>query len=384
LKVEFFRHNIGPKEIRRVNGVLRSVFLTTGEVVREFEDDFAAYLGCKHTVGVTSCTAGLHLSLQAYGVGPGDEVITTPMSFIATANSILHAGAKPVFVDVEPDTGNINADLIEKAVTPRTKAIMPVHLYGQMCDMKKIKEIADRHGLVIIEDAAHCVEGLRDGIKPGQLSHAACFSFYATKNLASGEGGAIVTNDPSVADKLRVLRLHGMTKGASDRYHGRYRHWDMELLGWKYNMDNIHAALLVDQLKLLDRRLKRRQKIARTYEKAFKEMGIGFPKALRVMTLRGGRHARHLFTIWAPPAQRDGVLGALQERGVGVAVNFRAMHLLKFYRELYSFKEGDFPVAETIGASTISIPLYPKLTDEEAQYVIESVRAVMEGLRRSS
>lgn len=384
MKVEFFRHNIGPKEIRRVNGVLRSVFLTTGEVVREFEDDFAAYLGCKHTVGVTSCTAGLHLSLQAYGVGPGDEVITTPMSFIATANSILHAGAKPVFVDVEPDTGNINADLIEKAVTPRTKAIMPVHLYGQMCDMKKIKEIADRHGLVIIEDAAHCVEGLRDGIKPGQLSHAACFSFYATKNLASGEGGAIVTNDPSVADKLRVLRLHGMTKGASDRYHGRYRHWDMELLGWKYNMDNIHAALLVDQLKLLDRRLKRRQKIARTYEKAFKEMGIGFPKALRVMTLRGGRHARHLFTIWAPPAQRDGVLGALQERGVGVAVNFRAMHLLKFYRELYSFKEGDFPVAETIGASTISIPLYPKLTDEEAQYVIESVRAVMEGLRRSS
>jgi dTDP-4-amino-4,6-dideoxygalactose transaminase len=211
-RIEFFKHNINDEDIKRVNSVLRSIFLTTGEVVKEFEEKFSTYIGSRYTIGVTSCTAALHLSLLAGGIGPGDEVITTPMSFCATANSILHAGARPVFVDVEEDTGNLNHELIEKAITERTKAIIPVHLYGQMCNMKEIKRIADRYNLKIIEDAAHSIEAIRDGIKPGQLSFTACFSFYATKNITSGEGGAVVTNDGTVADKLKVLRLqNGLT-----------------------------------------------------------------------------------------------------------------------------------------------------------------------------
>lgn len=188
-KIEFYKHSISQKDIDNTVKVLRSLFLTTGETVKEFEEKFSQYLGCKYTVGVTSCTAALHLSLLAYGVGSGDEVITTPMTFIATANSIIHAGATPVFVDVEPETGNIDANLIEGAITSRTKAILPVHLYGQMCDMKRIREIADKYHLLVIEDAAHAIETSREGVRPGELGDAACFSFYATKNITSGEGG---------------------------------------------------------------------------------------------------------------------------------------------------------------------------------------------------
>lgn len=231
MKVEFFKHNIGPEEIRKVTEVLNSVFLTTGNVVGEFEAKFSDYLGCSHAVGVTSGTAALHLALLACGIGPGDEVITTPMSFVATANAILHAGADPVFVDVEPQTGNIDADLIEEAISEKTKAILPVHLYGQMADMKQVKAIADKHCLTIIEDAAHCIEGERDGVRPAQLSQAACFSFYATKNITSGEGGAISTNDETISEKLRRLRLHGIDKSAAERYTKKYQHYDMTLLG---------------------------------------------------------------------------------------------------------------------------------------------------------
>jgi len=189
MKIEFYKHVINGEDIRRVNKVLRSLFLTTGEAVANFEGRMQEYLGIKNVVGVTSCTAALHLSLLAWGIGEGDEVITTPMSFCATSNVIIHAGAKPVFVDVEEKTGNINSELIEPGITKKTKAIIPVHLYGQMCDMRKIRQIADRYGLAVIEDAAHCIEGIRDGIRVGQCGDAACFSFYATKNITSGEGG---------------------------------------------------------------------------------------------------------------------------------------------------------------------------------------------------
>lgn len=209
MKVEFFKHNIGQEEIKKVINVLNSIFLTTGDVVKNFEDDFCRYLGCKHSIGVTSCTAAMHLSLIAYGIGHGDEVITTPMTFIATATSILHSGANPAFVDVEPETGNIDVakieefisskcridtgtgNLINRSTNNRIRAIMPVHLYGHMCDMRRIKSIADKYRLIVIEDSAHCIEGERDGIRPGQLGDAACFSFYATKNIASGEGGGL-------------------------------------------------------------------------------------------------------------------------------------------------------------------------------------------------
>jgi len=370
MKVEFYKHNIGQQDIDNVVEVLNSLFLTTGEVVSQFEDRFSRYLGSRYTVGVTSCTAALHLSLLACGIGPGDEVITTPMTFVSTANAVLFTGAKPVFVDVEPETGNINADLIEDAIKSRTKAILPVHLYGQMCDMRRIREITDKHNLAAIEDAAHAVEANRDGIKPGQLSDATCFSFYATKNITSGEGGAISTNSEEIAEKLKKLRLHGMSKGAAERYSKRYEHWDMEMLGWKYNMSNIQAALLLNQLERIEQNWQRREQICQMYEEAFE--GDSIVTCLKI--LPNSKSGRHLFTVQVDPRKRDNILWQLQERGIGVAVNFRAIHLLTFYRQTFGYKRGMYPIAEKIGDSTITLPLYPKLSNEEVQYVIKVVK----------
>jgi len=221
-KIEFFKHCINKSDIERVSRILRSVFLTTGKEVEEFEQNFSEYIGQRYTVGVTSCTAALHLSLIVLGIGSGDEVITTPMSFCATANAILQAGAQPVFVDVEEDTGNLNTELIESAITENTKAIIPVHLYGQMCDMKSIKESAKKYNLKIIEDAAHAIEASRDGIRVGQVSDTACFSFYPTKSITSGEGGAVSTDNREMAENLKMLRFHGIDKAAADRYTKHY------------------------------------------------------------------------------------------------------------------------------------------------------------------
>jgi len=370
MKIEFFKHNIDEKDILKITEVLNSIFLTTGNVVKDFETAQASYLSCSQVIGVTSCTAALHLCLLAWNIGEGDEVITTPMSFCATSNSIIHAGARPVFVDVEADTGNIDADLIEEKITSKTKAIIPVHLYGQMCDMKKLRQIADKHGLIIIEDAAHCIEGVRDGIRVGQLGDAACFSFYATKNITSGEGGAIATNNEDKADVLRMLRLHGIDKGAADRYTTKYQHWDMPILGWKYNMDNLQASLLLGQIARIEELWLKREAIASKYEEAFAgKRNLGLLKPLP-----GVKHARHLFTIQTPEGMRDTMLFALQEKGIGVAVNYRAIHLLNYYRKTFGFKEGAFPVAEDIGNRTISIPLYPKLTGAESDYIINAVK----------
>lgn len=369
MKVEFYRHNINKSDIQRVKDVLNSIFLTTGDVVQSFEDKLAMYLGSRSVIGVTSCTAALHLCLLAWEIGEGDEVITTPMSFCATSNSILHAGATPVFVDVEAETGNINSELIEDAITERTKAIMPVHLYGQLCDMRRIHEIAEKYKLVVIEDAAHTIEAERDGVTPGSLSECVCFSFYATKNITSGEGGAIATNDTEKADLLRMLRLHGIDKSAIDRYSKLYQHWDMSVLGWKYNMDNIQASLLIGQLERIDNFWERRNSIWNHYEEELRNIN-----GIQILnTVPDSRHARHLFTIQVTDRKRDSVLMALQKKGIGVAVNYRPIHLLKYYRDRYGFKEGDFPVAEKIGSETLSIPLYSELKDTEVDYVVASL-----------
>lgn len=376
MKVEFYKHPLGEDEIASLAEVVHSTFLTSGPKTKQFESEFASMMGMGYATGVTSWTMGGFIALKALGIGPGDEVITTPMTFMATGNIVIECGATPVFVDVEPETGNISCDEIERAITPRTKAILPVHLYGQMCDMLRMQEIARKHNIVIVEDAAHCVEGERDGIKPGQASDMAVFSFYATKNLASGEGGAIVTNDKSLNDKLMVLRQHGMNKSAADRYSARFKHYDMETLGYKCNMFDLQAAMLLPQLSRLGERLARREYICQRYENGFRDVeGISFPSVLE-----NSISARHLFTIWVDPKIREDVLNDLQDRGIGVAVNFRSINKLTYYKEHFDMPQGTFPNAERIGDSTITLPLYTKLAEDEIDYVIEqttqSVRAM--------
>jgi len=373
MKVEFYRHALDETDIANVVKVLRSVFLTTGPVTAEFERRFSDYSGLPHVVALNSCTSALQLALMGLGVGPGDEVITSAMTFIASATCIQHAGATPVLADVDPKTACLDPAAVEAAITPRTKAIIPVHLYGAMCDMRALRELADRHGLFIIEDCAHCIEGERGGVRPGQLSEAACYSFYATKNLACGEGGAMATRSEELARQVKLLSLHGMSKNAAGRYHGSYQHWDMLTLGFKCNLDDIHSALIVDQLARLDGLWARRREIYERYEKGLAQAaGVGRPQVV-------GKSAHHLYTLWVDPARRDTILHALQERGVGVAVNYRAIHLLSYFKETFGFKRGDFPRAEAVGDSTISVPFYPMLSDAEVDHVVTQILAVTGG-----
>jgi dTDP-4-amino-4,6-dideoxygalactose transaminase len=248
-KIEFFKHNLEKIDITSCQKVLNSIFLTSGEVTKQFEDKLRKLVGSKYAVGVTSCTDALFLSLKYFGIKKGDEVITSPLSFVSTANVIEHCGAKPVFVDVELDTGNIDANLLEKHINKNTKAIIPVHLYGQMCDMSKIRKIAKKHKISVVEDSAHCLEGSRNGFKPGMLSDMACFSFYTTKTLTCGEGGAIACNNKDIYEWLIRARLHGINKSAADRYTKLYQHYDMEFLGYKCNLTNISSSLLINQIE---------------------------------------------------------------------------------------------------------------------------------------
>lgn len=374
-RVEYCKHNIGEEELRRVERVFRSLFLTTGDEVSEFEKALASYLGLPSTVAVTSCTAAMQLALLAAGIRPGDEVVTTPLTFVGTANSIIMAGGTPVFADVERSTGNIDPAAIEAAITDRTRAILPVHLYGQMCDMTAITEIARRRGLTVVEDAAHSLEAEWNGKKPGQYGDFACFSFYATKNITSGEGGAISAREPGQAELLKKLRLHGFDKSAVERYSSRFERYDVDVFGWKYNMDNIHAAILIEQMKKVERFLERRGEIYRRYTE-----GFGGVDGIEIHATRPeARHAYHLFTILVEAARRDAILDELQNRGIGVSVNFYPVHLMTYYRKRFGSRPGMFPVAEDIGARTISLPLYPKLTEKEIDSVVKTVIEVVTG-----
>lgn len=368
-KVPFYRHDLGEPELAMVAEVLRQNILTTGDYVTEMERRLAAYLGIKHALGVTSCTGAMHMALVGLGIGPGDEVITTPMTFIATATAIIEAGATPVFVDVEPGTGNLDAERVESAITPRTKAIIPVHLYGHMCDMRRLHQIADRHNLRLIEDAAHCVEGMRDGIRPGQLSDAVCFSFYATKNLSCGEGGGIACTDDDLYQRLRLIRVHGMTKTAADRAREGYQHWDMTMLGWKYNMSNIEAAILLPQFDRLDSKWESRRQLADRYRQ-----GLSGLDAIDIPTDSvgpGNRHALHLFPIRTKDVDRDQLIARLIEAEVEVVVNYRAIHLLSYFRDTFGYERGAYPIAESIGDRTVSLPFYPGMPTDKVDAVIE-------------
>jgi UDP-4-amino-4-deoxy-L-arabinose-oxoglutarate aminotransferase len=375
--IPFFQHDLGEPELNAVREVLSGPILTTGATVERVEHGLAEYLRVNHVLAVTSCTGAMHLSLLALGIGPGDEVITTPMTFIATSTAIMEAGATPVFVDVEEKTGNMDVSKVEAAITPRTRAILPVHLYGQMCDMRALRAIATKHRLHIIEDAAHCIEGERAGVRPGQLSDAACLSFYATKNLTCGEGGAIICNDMALAERLRRLRLHGMTKTAYDRSREGYQHWDMVSMGWKYNMDNIHAALLLPQLDRLDSAWRKRDEVAQRYQSLLAEVpGLTWPQ-----TLPGVKHAHHLFPVWIVNGLRDAVVTRLHHRGIPTVVNYRAIHLLSYFRHRFGFGPNAFPMAERIGDATISLPFYPGIPAEHVEAVADGLRAILSDTR---
>lgn len=374
-KIEFFKHNLTKDNIALANQVMRSVFLTTGPMVAQFEKKFAKYLTIAEAVGLTSCTGALHLALLRYGVGPGDEVITTPMTFVATATAIIQAGAKPVFVDVCPKSSLLLPGAVEAAITEKTKAIIPVHLYGRMVDMRGFATLAKKYDLVLIEDAAHCIEGMRDGVRPGQLSNAACFSFYATKGMTCGEGGALVCKLHEDASWYRSARHHGISKNASSRYTKKYEHWDMEMMGWKYNMDNIQAALLINQIERLDKNRKRRHHVEMLYRQLLRNIkGLDFIEPPGANEISG----HHLFTVLLTKKfSRDEVLHKLQEQGIGCAVNYRAVHTLSYFKKTFGYRSKDFPVAYEIGNRTISLPIYPALNDEQVKQVCRTLKTIL-------
>jgi UDP-4-amino-4-deoxy-L-arabinose-oxoglutarate aminotransferase len=367
--VSFYKHQIGEQELNSVKKVFQSEILTTGAEVALFEKKFAEYLNVKHVIGLQSCTAALHLGLEAFNFPEGSEVITTPLTYIATALSILQARLTPVFCDVDINTGNIDIDQIETLITNKTVAVMPVHLYGQMVDVERLKNLCSTYNLKCIEDSAHCVEGSWNSYQPASLSDAACFSFYATKNLTCGEGGCLATNSDFVAKKLRLLRSHGVTKLAYDRHREGYSHWDLELNGWKYNLDNISASILLPQLSQIEDKLARRERLCQHYEDAFSEVsGI---KSFKINKLV--KHARHLYPIRVPEKQRDNLLQHLKEKNIGSVVNYRSLNNYRTLLEQCKFNEKSFVNALQIGDSVLSLPLYPGLQNKEIEYVTDVV-----------
>jgi dTDP-4-amino-4,6-dideoxygalactose transaminase len=371
-KIEFFKHNVGEEEKKAVSKCLDSIFLTTGKKTQQFEEDLAKYIGLEYALGTMSCTHALELALKSLGIGSGDEVITTPLTFAATTLAVLHIGATPVWVDVDLSTGNIDPKNIRKAITKKTKAILPVHLYGQMCDMLGINKISFEYSLVVVEDAAHALESSINGLNVGELSEAACFSFYPTKSITCGEGGAIATNSLYLYEKMKINRTHGMSLGAADRYTNKFKHWDLVDIGMKCNMSDIQASMLIPQLEKADYHKGIRREIYIRYEEAFKKNSN--IKLLKVNDYNG--HAYHLFTIQVDPNKRDDILYKLQEANIGVAVNYRSLNYLSAFSFMNKPK-GSFPNAELIGDSTISLPLYSKLTDKEQTYIIDVVNKIL-------
>jgi dTDP-4-amino-4,6-dideoxygalactose transaminase len=379
----FHQPSIDADDERAVVEALRSGWLTTGPRTKSFEHEFASYTGSRFCVGVNSCTAALHLALEAIGVGAGDEVITSPITFASTANVIVHRGARPVFVDVEPDTLNINAAAIEAAITARTRAVIPVDFAGQPCDLDGIMAVGSRHGVTIIEDAAHAIGAEYKGRHVGGIADMTCFSFYATKNITSGEGGALTTNREEWADRIGVMALHGISRDAWKRYGtDGYRHWDIVAAGYKYNMFDLQAALLQSQFVKLERFYARRSAL-----KARLDGGLrGIPEITLPAERPWVRHAYHLYPIVIRTellsADRDTLMNAIQAENVGIGIHFRAVHLHPFYAETFGFGRGMCPTAEHYSDRTISLPLYPKMTDVDADDVVAAVRKVISHYRR--
>jgi len=366
--IPFALPTIEQDELDAVNEVLKSGWLTMGPKTFELEEKLKELTGAKHCVVVGSCTAALHLSLIAHGIGKGDEVITTPYTFASTGNMIDQAGARPVFVDVQKDTFNIDPEKIKKAITRNTQAIIPVDFAGQPCDYDEIRDIAEDHSLVVIADAAHSIGAKYHEGNVGTLAETTCFSFYATKCVTMGEGGAILTDDPWVADKTRLLRLHGISKDAWKRYAATGSwYYEIEECGWKYNTTDMNAAIGICQINKIDRLWQRRTEIAKMYDKGLPGMG---------QIRRTDRtHTHHLYPIMVPHHKE--FIEKMGLRGIGCSVHVIPLHLHPYYKNTYGYGRGDFPVAEGIYDHEVSLPIYPRMDDASVDYVIKSVKEIL-------
>lgn len=372
----FSQPMFGDEEIAEVADSMRSGWLTRGPKTQKFEDMFREYVGAAYAVGVNSATSGLHLACVALGIGPGDEVITTPMTYVATPNEIEHAGATPVFVDVDSETFLIDPSKIEAAITPRTKAIMPVHLYGQSCDMDAIMDIAKRHNLKVIEDAAHAIETTWKDRKIGTIGDITVFSFYPTKNISTGEGGMMTMMDTELGEHCKRLSMHGNSKDAWKRYGSSgFAHYSLLERGYKYHMFDLIAAIGVAQFPKLEGWYPIRETLWKRYEAAVADM----PGVRAVPIVMPGRHALHLYVIEIDPSvvsrTRDELMNFLQENNVGVGIHYYGMHLQPYFAKKYGLKPEQFPNATRASENMLSLPLYPKMTVDDVDDVVSVLRS---------
>jgi dTDP-4-amino-4,6-dideoxygalactose transaminase len=376
--IVFGAPSIEQSEIDEVVRCLESGWIGTGPRVAQFEREFAGYKGVASAAAVNSCTAAMHLSVLAANLGEGDEVITTPMTFCATVNAVIHAGATPVLADIDPRTMNIDPAQIEARITPRTKALLPVHFAGRPCDMDALADIAEHHGLKIIEDCAHAIETEYHGRKAGTFGDFGCFSFYATKNVTTGEGGMVLTRSEEDLARIKTLALHGMSKDAWKRFSDEgYKHYFVVETGFKHNMMDLQAALGIHQLRRVESNWQRREQIWRLCNEAFADLPIDLPAEPHPET----RHGYHLYTILIDEARagmsRDAFLDAMTARGVGVGVHYLSIPEHPVYQEKFGWRPEDYPNAMRIGRQTISLPLSPKLTGAEVTRVVEAVHAAL-------
>jgi dTDP-4-amino-4,6-dideoxygalactose transaminase len=375
----FAQPDLDGSELKEIGEALASGWVTTGPKVRQFESEFAALVGARHAIAVNSCTAAMHLALEALGVKRGDEVITSPYTFAATAEVIRYFDAHPVFVDVEPRTFHINPSLIERAITDRTKAIIPVHMAGLPVDMDPLQEIARRHELPVIEDAAHTFPSTYKGRQVGSLGEMTCFSFYATKTITTGEGGMITTDNDQWAERCRIMCLHGISKDAWKRYTAEGS-WYYEIIapGYKYNMTDLAAGMGLAQLRRAFSMREKRQAIARQYNEAF----VKYPELETPTDSADAEHAWHLymlrFHLDRLRIDRGAVVEELKKRNIGVSVHFIPLHIHPYYRDQFNYKPEDFPVAYREYQREISLPIYSKMNADDVQRVITAVTEIVQ------
>ncbi len=376
--IVFGAPDIRQEEIDEMVATLKSGWLGTGPKVHRFEEDVKAYKGSPHAAAVNSCTAALHLSMVAADLRPGDEVITTALTFCATVNAIIHAGALPVLADVDPVTMNIDVSDVERKITPRTRAVLPVHFAGRPCDMDRLTALAQKHGLLVIEDCAHAMETEWKGKKAGTFGDFGALSFYVTKNVITGEGGMVLCRDQKYIDRVKILALHGMSKDAWARFSDAgYKHYYVTEAGFKYNLTDMHASLGIHQLKRVEENWLTRRKQWGLYDEAFAGLPIGLPAPIGP----GERHAYHLYTILVDEPKagiaRDRFLEEMTKRKIGTGVHYLAIPEHPYYQKRFGWKPEDFPHATAIGRGTVSLPLGPGLRAPQQQRVIDAVVSIL-------